>query len=153
MAYTESAWRGEYEALAKGEVPMACEDCGRTGFYGPRGNYPDGPGRRACKFCGFWQRVGEEPFTAIPTVHICGNGSPILGAPQIWWEVPENRMFDCRYCPAKGLSVENWQVSAPRDEPRHPWWEIPQGLSQEEYRQFWAARESWLEDCMPYGYL
>jgi hypothetical protein len=149
--YTHPEWLAEYARLDADGNPEPCRVCGRSGFYGPRGDRAAGPEYRCCKFCGFWQRVGEESFVAIPTVHRCGNWPTILGAAQPWWEVPEHTAFDCPCCGVVGLRIADWLVGVPRDERAHPWWGVPQGRTQDEYRTFWATREPWL--LPPFGYV
>ncbi len=152
--YTKKRWLAEYAALDAGADPASCPSCDRTGFYGPRGERPAGTdARRACKFCGRWQRIGEDSFFAVPTVHSCRNGPTILGAPQIWWELPDKELFDCPTCKAKGLTIEHWRTEAPRDDPDHPWWRVPHGLSQEAYKQWWRENEPWVAAQLAFGYL
>jgi hypothetical protein len=151
--YTQSDWEKEYSKLDRGEAPGPCPNCRRTGFYGPRGTRPLGPGYHACKFCGLWQYVDQLSFFAIPTVHSCGNGPTILGAPQIWWEVPEHEFFDCRFCPATQLKIEGWRTNAPHDDRAHPWRQVPQGLSLAAYKQFWKQAEPWLAPQLRHGFL
>ncbi len=163
--YTREQWDKQYETLDKGAAPEPCPNpkCRRTGFYGPRGERDDPNTKpyRACKFCGFWQYEGKRWFFAIPTVHSCGNGRPILGAPQIWWEIPGNATFNCCWCEKEegleveewqGLGVEEWRMRTPREDPDHPFWQVPHGLSQEDYRRWWAKNEPWVLGKMPFGY-
>ncbi|MEE8520183.1 MAG: hypothetical protein V3S83_02400, partial [Gemmatimonadota bacterium] len=152
ITYTREQWSFQYEALDAESPPQSCPSCAWTGFYGPRGERSDPNVKpyHACKFCGFWQREGEEVFFAIPTIHSCGNGPSILGAPQFWWEVPENKSFDCRWCDVSGLRTADWSRPTPHDDAEHPWRQVPQHLSQAAFKEWWqrnAGRQ------LPFGYL
>jgi hypothetical protein len=155
-SYLREDWLSDYARLDAQGDPEPCPLCRRTGFYGPRGNRTPGPdARRACKFCGFWQHVGQAAFLAVPTVHDCAKWPVILGALEAWWELPEKVTFDCPMptCGAKALRVAERRVEPPIENRRHPWWSVPQHRSYIEYRAFWLAREPGLAAVMQRPYL
>ncbi len=135
QAYIEKDWQEEVRRRDEGHPPSACPTCGRTGFYGPR---EDSAGRhlRHCSFCGFQQSVGGKPTRLIPCVHDCGKVSWIAGAPQIVWIAGEQETFECQFC-GSSAEVEVCKVTSPVDDPIHPWWDVPQNLSREEYALYW----------------
>jgi hypothetical protein len=114
--YTESDWEEEsYRLFMERSDPAPCPQCGRTGFFGPRAADP-GLKFRACRFCGFWQAIGEK------------------------------KQFDCPYCGqvAKVESHNAFERGsaqlAPVDDPDHPWRKVPQGRPYSYYLRFW---ENW----------
>lgn len=138
--YTQPAWQAETDALyQKGGAPRACPHCGRTGFYGPRQNEERTRHYRFCKFCGFGQDVGGVPTQYRATVHGCAAWRQVAGAPYIWWVGPEEESYPCAYC-GKTVTVAQTLVTAPHQDPAHPWWQVPQGLSHAESTAFWEAR-------------
>jgi hypothetical protein len=77
-------------------------------------------GRRylACKFCGLWQNVGKRPHPIIRyECHVAD------------WKEP-HESWDCPRC---GRHFEPSEAVAwPADNPAHPWWAVPQGMSYDE---------------------
>ena len=96
--YTEDDWDSEMAALySERGCPPGCPQCGRSGFYGPR--EAEGSRRyRACKFCGFWQHVGQPAVTNKPTVHNCEEWPKVAGAAYTWWVQPDEEIYTCPYC-------------------------------------------------------
>lgn len=134
--YTVSDWEAEsYAVFAEGGDPLPCPECGRTGFYGPRFVEPDRK-IRSCRFCGFWQRVGDAPQQFVPTAHDCDEWPECSRAPYIWWTAPSINSYPCPYCRGT-VVVAASLVSVPNDDPDHPWWKIPQGRSQSFYQRLW----------------
>jgi hypothetical protein len=139
VEYTVAAWDEECFALfAEGRDPGVCPACGRTGFYGPRVG-PDGERYRSCRFCGFYQRVLERPRRAQPSVHGCAWWPEVARAPYIWWAGPGEAEYRCPFCQAR-VKAANHKVTAPSDDPGHPWWKVPQGRNRFYYSRFW---ENW----------
>ncbi|MCH7874433.1 MAG: hypothetical protein IH965_03945 [Gemmatimonadetes bacterium] len=124
--------------FGEGRDPGPCPSCGQTGFYGPR---VGGQGRRyrACRFCGFHQEVGGAPSRAHPTVHGCSTWPDTARAPYIWWVPPKQDEYTCPFCETH-VALEESRVTAPIDDPEHPWWKVPQARSRFYYARFW---ENW----------
>lgn len=136
--YTEDDWDSEMAALfSEGGGPGSCPSCTRSGFYGPR--EAEGPRRyRACKFCGFWQDVGQPPVTNKATVHNCEEWPAVAGAAYIWWVRPDEDSYSCPYCAAE-VRIDEAFVTAPAQDSSHPWWRVPQGMTLDEAADFWAT--------------
>jgi hypothetical protein len=134
-AYTAADWNAEVRERDAGAPPHPCPACNRVGFYGPR---DDGAGRRyrLCYFCGFRQDVGAAALKLKPCVHGCGKVPQVAGAPRITWVGVEQYTYRCEYCGAE-VEVVDSLAAIPAYDTQHPWWEVPQGLSQEEYVRFW----------------
>lgn len=135
--YTEDDWDSEMAALfSKG--PISCPHCSRSGFYGPR--EAEGPRRyRACKFCGFWQDIGQPPVTNKATVHDCEEWPDVAGAPYIWWVHPDEETYACPYC-GMDVRVAKALVTPPAEDSSHPWWQVPQEMTLDEAAEFWATQ-------------
>ena len=134
--YKESHWEEEsFSIFAEGANPRPCPECGRTGFYGPRYIEPDGK-VRACRFCGFWQRVGGAVKQFLPTMHTCAEWPEISRAQYVWWVAPDTESYTCPFC-KDAVQVALSIVPVPREDPDHPWWRIPQNRSQSFYQRLW----------------
>lgn len=125
--------------------PEPCPNCKRTGFYGPRAR-DKGLKFRQCRFCGLWQGVGKSALQLIPVSHDCDDWPEVAGASYIWWVPLDLKHFECPYCD-KSVVVKSTnpfvkaaQVTAPAEDPDHPWNDVPQGASYLEYVRFW---EQW----------
>ena len=146
LEYSDADWEQEVHALVGERAdPAPCPRCGRTGFYGPRGADP-GTKYRACRFCGFWQAVGQEPVRFRPMVHACAGWPECAAAPYVWWIHPDEKGYTCPYCHQRiwvegdrGL-IEGTLVTAPSDDPSHPWRLLPQNRPYAHYVTFW---ENW----------
>ena len=139
VSYSQADWDEETFALfAEGRDPPACPKCGRIGFYGPRVSEQTGR-HRACRFCGFFQRVDGPVERATPTVHRCGTWPTVARAPYLWWVDPGRDAYVCVFCEGP-VSVDASRVQAPADEPQHPWWKVPQARTRFYYARFW---ENW----------
>jgi hypothetical protein len=144
--YTESDWEEEsYRLFMERSDPAPCPQCGRTGFFGPRAADP-GLKFRACRFCGFWQAIGEKSVQFRPTAHACDEWPECAKAPYVWWVHPDQKQFDCPYC-GQVAKVESHNAFergsaqlAPVDDPDHPWRKVPQGRPYSYYLRFW---ENW----------
>lgn len=79
--YTKERWDEEIKSLGI-IIPLlggyiiygnrlSCPNCGVVGFYSPR-EVPTYK-YRMCKFCGFWQKVDEDPKPCNAFYHICNN--------------------------------------------------------------------------------
>ena len=131
--------------MAEQADPLPCPDCGRAGFYGPRAL--DGkPKFRACRFCGFFQEVMQQPTRLQPVAHDCDNWPEAAGAPYIWWIAKSEKWYTCNYC-ARRIAVtqaspfmKGAAVTSPADDPNHPWWKVPQKASYDTYYKLW---ENW----------
>lgn len=136
-AYTESDWDAENDALLGGAEPAECPGCRRTGFYGPRRASPE---RKygACTFCGFVQDVGEPAVRYRATVHRCEGWPRVAGAPYIHWVPPEEVSCPCPCCgqPVRAAEAE---IPPPADDPDHPWWKVPQKMTQVDSLLFWRS--------------
>lgn len=138
-AYAFETWEDElYRLYALGEDPNPCPQCGSTGFFGPRFAEPN-LRLRSCRFCGFWQEIAEAPQRATPVVHDCDAWPDAARAPYIWWVPPSSTSLACPFCDAD-VSVAEYCTTPPSDDPKHPWWKVPQGRGAEYYRRFW---ENW----------
>ena len=143
-AYTEQDWEDQsYALLAEGSDPEQCPECGLTGFYGPRAR--EGALKyRECRFCGFYQMVGQRPRRLRPVVHDCEEWPEIADAPYIWWIASDERWYECSFCGKRtpversNTFVRGTGIVAPSDDPTHPWWHVPQDQSYAYYREFWA---------------
>ncbi len=70
-AYTAEQWEEEsYALMAERADPGHCPSCGLTGFFGPRAR-DDAPKFRECRFCGFFQEVGQRAIRRRPVSHDC----------------------------------------------------------------------------------
>jgi hypothetical protein len=137
--YTDGEWAADMASLYLArESPPACPHCGRTGFYGPRSA---GSTRRyrGCKFCGFWQNVGERVIIHFAVVHDCDRNTSIAAAPEIQWVAPHERIVKCYGC-QQDFEVAGFIITAPSDDPSHPWWNVPQGLSYDDSIIFWQSQ-------------
>lgn len=143
-AYAESDWEAENRALLDGGAPVPCPGCGRTGFYGPRRADPRRR-YRACTFCGFRQEVGKPAERDRAWSHGCEPWPLVAGAPHVEWAAPGVPEVPCPYC-GRAAEVESHLVTAPADDPGHPWWKVPQGLSGVDYLGYWRPR---LESVLP----
>ena len=125
--------------------PLPCPQCGKTGFYGPRAADP-GVKFHCCRFCGFYQVVGEKPAQFLPVVHDCDEWPVCAKAPYVWWVEPDTEQFTCPFC-GRSLSVRGRNVfkrgvlvERPSEMPDHPWSMVPQDRSYDYYLRFW---ENW----------
>jgi hypothetical protein len=134
--YRESEWKIEVRELERDLPPRPCPSCSRTGFYGPKEE--SGRHFRMCKFCGFYQTVGKEPYYLRPCVHPCGQVREIAGAPEITWLPAGATSFVCSGC-REEAQVSSSTVSSPTQDTDHPWWRVPQDLTRQEYVRFWLA--------------
>lgn len=135
VPYTVADWRAERERIQPQEIAAACRSCGRTGFYGPR-EADNGRKYRLCKFCGFYQCVGEDPVQFRPCAHQCESWPEVLGAPYIQWIGPDQKSYDCFYC-AEDVPSGPTAIPRPAETEDHPWREVPQGLTYGGYQRFW----------------
>jgi hypothetical protein len=108
------------------------------GFYGPR-VAGGGERYRGCRFCGFYQAIGEPGTLARPTAHGCANWPEIAKAAYVWWSPPTEHSYRCPFC-GETVQVANHIMRAPSDDPQHPWWRVPQGKNRFYYARFW---ENW----------
>lgn len=70
--YSEADWQRDIALRLEGVI-ATCPDCGSDGDFGPKEadrHY------RACKVCGFWQFVDEEPFRCWQSQHECMRQGP-----------------------------------------------------------------------------
>jgi hypothetical protein len=146
LAYTKADWEEEsYQLFVERTDPKPCPQCGRTGFYGPRAADP-GMKFRACRFCGFWQAVGEEPQQFRPAAHECSDWPECAKAKYLWWIHPEEKLFKCPYCrqqvavDSNNAFVRGAVPRPPANDPEHPWHKVPQNRSYSYYLRFW---ENW----------
>ena len=138
--FTRQDWEAEVKALQSAQAaPFQCPGCERTGFYGPRQDEARTARYWLCKFCGFGQDAGGEPFDHIPTVHGCPNWLAVAGAPYVWWVRPGVPSYRCPYC-SEMVQVPFARVTAPWLDKAHPWWNIPQGLSHRDSFEFWESQ-------------
>ncbi len=93
-----------------------------------------------CKFCGFYQAVSKDADQLRPCVHGCRPF--VAGAPYITWVGAGATVFECGGCGVEDLGVDSYVGLAPRGNPGHPWWKVPQNLSAAEYRAFWNANDA-----------
>lgn len=141
LEFTEEHWNDEsYALVAERANPRCCPRCGSTGFYGPRAL---GRKSRACRFCGFYQEVGARPVRLKPVVHGCKPWPECAKAPYVWWVHPKEQWYDCPFCglrvPVTGNNgfMKGTLVTAPSDDPAHPWWRVPQDRDYAYYLRFW----------------
>lgn len=138
-AYSQSDWDNEcFHHFGEGRDPNPCVACGKTGFFGPRFEEPDRR-YRSCRFCGFTQDVDGPPLWYRPVVHGCESWPTCAKAPYIWWVAPGLVSFPCPFCRESG-AVTEFLVTAPADDPHHPWWKVPQDRNRAYYARFW---ENW----------
>jgi hypothetical protein len=101
---------------------------------------------RACRFCGFFQEIGQAPARMRPVVHGCPDWPQVAKAPYIWWMLPSQRFFECPWCnqqvavAAPNSFMKGALVTPPSEDPDHPWWRVPQGRPYSFYYKFW---ENW----------
>lgn len=137
--YSDAQWQSEMGVIFSGRSPPpVCLDCRRSGFCGPR----DAGGTRRyrlCKFCGHYEQVGSLPVRCQPSVHACAPWPKIAGAHYIWWVQPAETTFECPYCHQQ-VAVAQTLVARPCDDPKHPWWAVPQGISFEQAAAYWAQQ-------------
>ena len=145
-AYTDEQWDEEsYALLAERADPAHCPACGLTGFYGPRAR-DDAPKFHECRFCGFYQEVGQQSTRRRPVSHDCDQWPEIAGAPYVWWIAPDERWFHCNFCDRRAavetsnVFMKGSGITAPSDNPNHPWWHVPQDQSYSFYYSYW---EQW----------
>jgi hypothetical protein len=62
----------------------------------------------------------------------------VAGAPYVWWVGPEEQSYTCAFCGAP-VSVESVRITKPIEDPTHPWWQVPQGLSYRDSLSYWEA--------------
>ncbi len=144
--FTDQDWEDQFYALmAEQADPLPCPDCGRAGFYGPRAL--DGkPKFRACRFCGFFQEVMQQPTRLQPVAHDCDNWPEAAGAPYIWWIPKSEKWYTCNYCARRvaitqaNAFMKGAAVTSPADDPNHPWQKVPQNASYDTYYKLW---ENW----------
>lgn len=139
LPYPATEWDEEaFAAFAEGRDPSPCPACGRVGFYGPRAS-GDAVRFRACRFCGFHQPAEGQAARAQPTVHGCADWPEIAKAPYIWWVAPEETSYRCSFC-GETVTAADHLVTPPSEDPKHPWWRVPQGKNRFYYARFW---ENW----------
>jgi hypothetical protein len=63
----------------------------------------------------------------------------VAGAPHVEWSPPGVAEVACPYC-GRPVEVDSHLGEAPADDPAHPWWKVPQGLSGVEYLVLWRSR-------------
>lgn len=133
--YSLRAWRRDWVARDRGDVPRPCPKCRTIGFFGPRirpfCQY------RACRFCGFWQDVDQDPEYRLPTVHGCLNWPVIAGAPYIWWVPVHADTYACPFCP-EDVERSAAKAANPFFVRSHPWGKLPQNRMGRWYRAYWA---------------
>ncbi|MBI4499676.1 MAG: hypothetical protein HY700_00805 [Gemmatimonadetes bacterium] len=134
--YTDTEWEAENAALWAGANPQSCPQCTRTGFYGPRKNRAERK-YRACRFCGFWQVVGRNPEQYRASVPRCHGWPQAAGAPYLWWAAPGEESYACEHC-GHLVDVQATLIDAPAQDRSHPWWNVPQNLTQAEYTRYWV---------------
>ena len=146
LPYTLEDWETEsYQLFVERADPAPCPKCGRTGFFGPRASDP-GLKYRACRFCGFWQAVGEDPIQFRPTIHDCEEWPECARAPYVWWVHPEDRRYTCPFCDQKvnvkshNTYMKGVLVLSPFENLDHPWRKVPQNRPYTYYLRFW---ENW----------
>jgi hypothetical protein len=94
---------------------------------------------RACKFCGFWQDTNADPVPHRATAHDCRGWPRVLGTPSLWWVGPGEVEYTCDRC-KQIVTVAAALQPIPADDPRHPWWGVPQRQSQEYYLTYWLSQ-------------
>ena len=138
--WSETAWQAQMDQLEAGTlVPPTCPDCRRQGFFGPR--VAEGPRKYwLCKFCGHYREPARNPLRCRPTAHTCVDWPRVLGSPYIWWTRPEDAAFACPFCGVE-VQVSTATTTSPATDPRHPWWQVPQGLNFDQAAAFWARND------------
>src|SRR2546425_8919869 len=135
--FSATDWDEDFRAIfARRVSPPPCPGCRRSGFYGPR--KADNRVYEMCKFCGRYQAPEQNPVQLIATVHGCPEWPEIAEAPYIWWVQPHEQRYECPYC-RSAVIVSNAKVNRPVDDPSHPWWAVPQGMTFEAARHYWVA--------------
>jgi hypothetical protein len=136
-AYTVADWQADVLAIfGRRATPPSCIRCGRSGFFGPRRG-PDDRRYRLCKFCGFYEAIGDAAIACRATIHGCAQWPRVAGAPYVWWVPPDERQYRCPYCGA-AVEVGTATVARPVDDPSHPWRDVPQGATFDQAAAFWA---------------
>ena len=134
--FSASDWDEEFRSVfARGVSPPSCPACQRSGFYGPR--KADDRLYQMCKFCGLYQEPEKDPVQLISTVHDCPGWPRVAGASYIWWVQPFESSYTCPTC-GSTVKVSSAVVKRPVDDPDHPWWSVPQGMTFAEARKFWV---------------
>ena len=144
--FTDTDWEDQsYALMAEQAAPSPCPNCGRTGFFGPRAL--DGqPKFLSCRFCGYFQAVGQPPTRLRPVAHNCENWPEAAEAPYIWWIPMDEKWYVCHYCKRRlavagaNAFMKGAAVTPPADDPNHPWWKVPQNASYDTYYKLW---ENW----------
>ncbi len=72
-------------------------------------------------------------------VHGCAPWPTCAKAPYIWWVAPGAKTFECPFC-RDTAEVVQFAITAPGDDPHHPWWKVPQRRKRSYYVRFW---ENW----------
>ena len=144
--YSEQEWdEDSYSLFGERTDPKPCPSCGRTGFFGPRAADP-GVKFRCCRFCGFYQVVGEEPVQLLPVVHKCDDWPECAKAPYVWWVHPNDQSFRCPFCgresdiTSRNVFKPGVLVDGPSETFDHPWKKVPQNRPYGYYQRFW---ENW----------
>jgi hypothetical protein len=144
--YTDAQWdEDSYLLFVERADPKPCPSCGQTGFYGPRAA-DMGLRFHSCRFCGFYQEVGEEPAQFLPVTHDCDEWPVCAKAPYVWWVPQDTDRFTCPFCgrnaDVRGLNVfkRGVMVDRPSDLEDHPWRKVPQHRDYAYYLRFW---ENW----------
>ena len=146
VTFTDADWEDQsYALMAEQAAPSPCPNCGRTGFFGPRAL--DGqPKFLSCRFCGHSQPVNQAATRLRPVAHDCKNWPEVAGAPYIWWIAMDEKWYVCHYCKRRiavartNAFMKDAAITAPADDPNHPWWKIPQNASYHTYYTLW---EKW----------
>ena len=137
--YSLDDWDADaFASFGEGRDPASCPECGRTAFYGPRIDAADRRYRQ-CRFCGFTQTVDEPAVRYVATVHACASWPECARAPYVWWVAPWADSYPCPFCRQR-VDVSPARVQRPVDEPKHPWWRVPQDRRRSYYFRFW---ENW----------
>jgi hypothetical protein len=138
--FGDSHWQAMWDALYTFYgSPPACPACKWTGFYGPRKRAGDPRHYRMCKFCGFFQNVGEDSEYLVPTVpHQCPDYATVLEYPYIQWAREYECDRSCDYCGVE-YSVSDARVQRPADGSTHPWRQMPQAQTYQQAIAYWAS--------------
>ena len=139
--FGQGEWEELNDAVFLGtEAPRPCPACERTGFFGSRAD-SNIPQRfyRMCKFCGFFQNVGEESSYLVPNAHPCERSPTILGERYIQWCGATEVSRQCFSC-AEEYDVRSHLVSRPSATPEHVWWQVPQDMDRAGYVAFWKGQ-------------
>ena len=91
-----------------------------------------------CKFCGFFQNVGEDSKYLLPNAHPCAKADAhrILGELYIQWAQPNDVTRKCEFC-GREYSVSSCAAPRPWATGEHGWWQIPQGMDRDQSIAFW----------------